>query len=129
MINEGRDEREGMDARDDQALWIWLGRQEPPAKVSPYFARRVLREVSLAEEPRAVRWWQSLRNVWPSGTFARRTALGSGLLSGACAALLLVVTHTGRTRRNRRVYRCHGRRWSPGPSQICPPLRPRRPRR
>ena len=85
-----------MEPEDDQALWTLLGGDASPAKVSPYFARRVLREVALAEEARAAGWWNRLRNALPNGAFARRAALGSGLLSGACAALLLVATHLER---------------------------------
>ena len=97
MTNEGRDQTEGMEPRDDQALWALLGQRRPTVEVSPYFARRVLREVALAEETRTVGWWGRLRGGWSRGTFARRAALGSGLLSGACATLLLVVAHSGQT--------------------------------
>ena len=55
--NSGNENTDGLDAGDDAALWDLLGRAEPP-KVGPYFARRVLREVSLQAESPAATWWQ-----------------------------------------------------------------------
>ena len=106
MSNDGRDETDGMDARDDQALWTLLGRQEPTPKASPYFARRVLREVTLAEERRADGWRRLWSRGWPGGVFGRRSALCSGVISGACATLLLVMVYRGQ---------------SPGPARGTPP--------
>ncbi len=69
MKNDGKSGNEGMnglDARDDAALWDLLGRAPTP-QVGPYFARRVLREVTLSEEacpaPAGVRWWQPM-SLW-----------------------------------------------------------------
>ena len=97
MTNDRRDEMDGMDARDDQALWDLLGRHQPTAKAGPYLSRRVLREVALAEERRAAGWWESLVSRLPRVGFGRRMALCSGVASGVCAALLLVLVHAGRT--------------------------------
>ena len=64
MSTESKDQPGGMDPGDDQALWKLLGRQEAPVKASPYFARRVLREVALAEERRGGGWAAGLRRFW-----------------------------------------------------------------
>lgn len=58
MSNEGKDDHPaGMDPRDDEALWQLLGRAKG-VEASPYFARRVLREVTLAgEAPHAAGGW------------------------------------------------------------------------
>ena len=95
MTTEDRDERDGMDPQADAALWTLLGRQEPPRRVSPYFARRVWREVALAEERHATGWWTRLRCVLPAPAFSRRTALWSGVLSGACAVGLFCLSEVG----------------------------------
>ena len=90
MITERKDEAGGMDPRDDKALWNLLGRQKPPVEASPYFARRVLREIALDEEGRGS-WFLRVRRfclptprhmaVW-SGAFAL------GLL---CLSVMLVI--------------------------------------
>lgn len=49
MSTEGKGGGQGMEPGDDEALWRLLGRARPP-EASPYFSRRVLREVALAEE-------------------------------------------------------------------------------
>ncbi len=65
MSTESKDQTGGMDPGDDEALWNLLGRQEAPVKASPYFARRVLREVALAEERRDGGGWSAgLRRFW-----------------------------------------------------------------
>ena len=60
MSNERKDTTDGLDPADDAALWRLLGRAREP-EVSPYFARRTLREVTLFEETRRgggrVRGW------------------------------------------------------------------------
>lgn len=78
-----------MDPRDDEALWNLLGRQEPPVKVSPYFARRVLREVALAEERRGG-WSLRLRRWWhlPS----RHAAAWSGAFALGVLCVSAVLT-------------------------------------
>ncbi len=87
MTTESKGETGGMDPGDDEALWTLLGRQEPPAKVSPYFARRVLRET--AGEPR-VGWWRRVRPVW---TFTpRHTAAWSGAFALGALCLSAVFT-------------------------------------
>lgn len=81
-----------MDPRDDEALWTLLSQSPSPAKPSPYFARRVLREVAFVEERRAADWTTRLRGRLPRVEFTRWTALWSGVLSGACAVVLLFVS-------------------------------------
>ena len=49
MSNARKDTTDGLDPADDEALWRLLGRARG-TEVSPYFARRVLREVTLFEE-------------------------------------------------------------------------------
>lgn len=93
MTTEGRDEKDGMDPADDQALWALLGRQELPTKVSPYFSRRVLREVTLAEERRATGWWTRVRGMFPVAVFSGRGMWWSGALSGLCALVLVCLAH------------------------------------
>ncbi len=92
MTTEGRDDKEGMDPQDDAALWALLGRQTPPAQPSPYFSRRVLRDVTLAQPSRAAGWWTGLRRVFPP-TFSRRTAVWSGVFSGGCALGLFCLSN------------------------------------
>ena len=48
MSNERKDTPDGLDPADDAALWRLLGRAREP-QISPYFSRRVLREVTLSE--------------------------------------------------------------------------------
>ena len=87
MTTESKGEAGGMDPRDDEALWALLGRQEPPTKAGPYFARRVLREIT--EEPRGG-WWQRARQIW---TLAPRyTAAFSGALALGVLCLSAVLT-------------------------------------
>ena len=97
MTTESKGEAGGLDPGDDEALWTLLGRQEPPAKASPYFARRVLREI--AEEPRGG-WWQRVRQVWtlsPRQTAAWSGAFALGVLC-LSAVLTLPLTHPTVTR-------------------------------
>lgn len=76
MITESRGQAGGLDPSDDEALWALLGRQEPPVNASPYFVRRVLRELP-GVPPGG--WWQRVRRVW---TFAPRyTAVCSGVFA------------------------------------------------
>lgn len=82
MNREDKDrDDEGMDLRDDEALWRLLGRHDA-GQVGPYFSRRVLREVKLAGESRASGWLR----LWP--TTPRYAALWSGVaaLALVCAA-------------------------------------------
>lgn len=67
MMTDGKPE-DLPSAEDDAALWRLLERAPRPGPVSPYFARRVLREVGTLEENRPAagpgapgwlaRWWQ-----------------------------------------------------------------------
>ena len=82
MSNERKDTTSGLDPADDAALWRLLGRAREP-QISPYFARRVLREVTLSEEvkrggrTRGWGWLAGLRGalrrpraaVWPGAVF------------------------------------------------------------
>ena len=70
MKNDGHSANEntdGLDAHGDAALWDLLGRADQP-KAGPYFARRVLREVSLHAEMRASSWWRLPRLAFLAGT-------------------------------------------------------------
>ena len=89
MKNDGKSGNEGMDgldARDDAALWDLLGRAPAP-QAGPYFARRVLREVALHEEAHpavaGVRWWQPA-SLW-------RTYRRLVFVAGAPVAALLLL--------------------------------------
>ena len=89
MTTEGKDETDGLDPRDDEALWSLLGRHEPPAKASPYFARRVLREVALDEQPQGG-WTARLRRFWTPTP--RHTAVWSGAFALGMLCLSAVLT-------------------------------------
>ena len=89
MTTEGKDETGGLDPGDDAALWSLLGRHEPPVKVSPYFARRVLREIAL-EEPPSGGWFGRLRGAW--SLLPRHTAVWSGALAFGMLCLSAVLT-------------------------------------
>ncbi len=77
----------------DAALWDLLGRARPPAPPSPYFARRVLREVAALEEGR-----REAREGGGWGALAaflglhRRPRL---LAAAAAGVALLALTGTG----------------------------------
>jgi hypothetical protein len=72
---------------NDQALWELLGRARR-IEASPYFARKVLREVESAPEP--VTWWQFfLRTIAPTAICAGIAVMalaGSGTKSQVVAA-------------------------------------------
>ena len=89
MSTEGKDETDGLDPRDDEALWNLLGRHEPPVKVSPYFARRVLREVALGEQSPAG-WSARWRRFWT--LTPRHTAVWSGAFALGVLCLSAVLT-------------------------------------
>lgn len=73
MSIEGKDARDGMEPEENDALWRLL-RRARGAEPSPYFSRRVLREVALLEDARGTgrarvsgwvaRWRQAWR--WPA---------------------------------------------------------------
>ena len=84
--NSGNENAEGLDARSDAALWNLLGRADQP-KAGPYFARRVLREVSLHTEAQvAARWWQPAA-LW---RVCRRLPRLAFVVGTPVAALLLL---------------------------------------
>ncbi len=87
MTTESKGETGGMDPGDDEALWALLGRQEPPAKAGPYFARRVLRQIT--EEPPGG-WWQRVWRVWSLAP--RHTAAWSGAFALGVLCLSAVLT-------------------------------------
>lgn len=89
MTTENKDEVAGIDPRDDEALWNLLGRQTPPVEASPYFARRVLREVAQAEERRG-HWGTVLRRFWT--LTPRHTAAWSGVFALGVLCLSAVLT-------------------------------------
>ena len=97
MTNDGRDEKDGMDPGDDDALWTLLGRQPAPTRPSPYFARRVLREVALAKQSRASGWRTWVRQRMQEAVFSWRTILCSGAFSAACVAVFLLVNRPAST--------------------------------
>jgi hypothetical protein len=67
---------------DDQELWDLLGQAAEP-KVSPYFARNVLREVRKARDWATFRGWLNPRRLIPVAGMA-----------GVMIAVLLVRLHT-----------------------------------
>lgn len=71
---------------EDEALWAVLGRAQRPVSPSPYFTRRVLREVALLEEAEPA--WQR----WLGGLLAGRRL---GVAAGATCALLLTAASVG----------------------------------
>ena len=85
--NSGNENADGLDARDDAALWDLLGRAEPP-KVGPYFARRVLREVSLQADLQAAPWWQPTA-LWRARRRLPRVAFVAGTPVAALCLLFL----------------------------------------
>ncbi len=74
-MKDGRDQDDF--ERDDAALWALMGKVPPPA-VSPYFARRVLRETVRLEEDGS-----------PLGRWLRRWSVPHPAWSGAFAAALV----------------------------------------
>ena len=84
-------------AEDDAALWRLLERAPQPKPVSPYFARRVLREVAALEQtepavaPPAPGW---LARLWQSWHGQAR-----GVFAGALAAVVLLAVGTNVTPR------------------------------
>ncbi len=108
MSNEGKDTTGGLDPADDAALWRLLGRARAP-EISPYFARRVLREVALAEEAkrgahtRGRGWLAGLRGVLRRP----RAAVWPGAV---CVAVfwvsVVLTTNTPRPGATRRPPRC-----------------------
>ncbi len=90
MNNESKTGSDGLDPKDDEALWDLLGWQAPPVKASPYFARRVLREVALAEERRGG-WAMFLRRFWlPTPRHAAAWS-GAFALGGLCLSAVLTI--------------------------------------
>ena len=79
-------------AEDDAALWGLLERAPRPKPVSPYFARRVLREVAALEEagpataPAAPGWLARLWQMWHGQA--------RGVFAGALGAVALLAVGT-----------------------------------
>jgi hypothetical protein len=71
-----------MKREDDQELWDLLGQSSAP-RISPFFARNVLREIRKPRNRSTLRWWHSLRRVIPAACMA-----------GALLAIVLLRTHT-----------------------------------
>ncbi len=83
------EDADGLDARADAALWDLLGHAARP-EAGPYFARRVLREVSLHEAAHPAgpgrHWWQPAA-LWRACRRLPRVAFVAG---APVAALLLL---------------------------------------
>ncbi|MBA2742907.1 MAG: hypothetical protein H0U43_01080 [Chthoniobacterales bacterium] len=69
---------------DDQELWDLLGKA-PPAAVSPFFARNVLREI------RQERGWRQTAFGW----LAPRWATAAAAALAVCIATAFLVSHNG----------------------------------
>jgi hypothetical protein len=54
---------------DDQELWDLLGQAAEP-KISPFFARNVLREVRQSDDRATLRGWLNLRRLIPTAAMA-----------------------------------------------------------
>jgi hypothetical protein len=67
---------------DDQELWDLLGRAAEP-KISPFFARNVLREVRQSSDWATLRRWLNLRRLIPAAGIA-----------GALLVVVLLQMHT-----------------------------------
>ena len=89
MSNERKEGTGGLDPREDEALWTLLGRARR-TEVSPYFSRRVLREVALAAEngTRRSGWLDGLRGAWR----LPRAAVWPGAVVVAALWLSVVLT-------------------------------------
>ncbi len=85
--HKGTSQEEG-----DDALWHLLERAPRPTPVSPYFARRVLREVGALEGCRPTLGGMS---NWLARTWQAWRQQGRGALAGALAALVLLVAGAG----------------------------------
>jgi hypothetical protein len=67
---------------DDQELWDLLGQAAEP-RISPFFSRKVLREIRKPGDWATLRGWLPLRRLIPAGG-----------LAGALIAVLLLRMHT-----------------------------------
>ena len=91
MMTEGQPEDQPA-AEDDAALWSLLERAPRPKAASPYFARRVLREVAALEEagpvtePTAPGWLVRLWQTWHGQA--------RGVFAGALGAVALLAVST-----------------------------------
>jgi hypothetical protein len=59
---------------DDQQLWDLLGQAEEP-KISPFFARNVLREIRQPDKRTTLRGWFNLRRLIPATGLAAALAV------------------------------------------------------
>ncbi len=88
MTGDSKHEETPREGEGDDALWRLLDHAPRPRPVSPYFARRVLREVALAgARPDHGGFPGWLARLWPSG---RRMAF-----AGALGAVALLAIGTG----------------------------------
>ena len=71
-----------MKREDDQELWDLLGQSSAP-RISPFFARNVLREIRKPRDRATLRWWLNLRRVIPAACMA-----------GALFAIVFLRMHT-----------------------------------
>ncbi|MEY5012153.1 MAG: hypothetical protein RLZZ253_3292 [Verrucomicrobiota bacterium] len=87
-----------MNPNEDPELWNLLGKARDP-KVSPYFARNVLRALrSELEHPAPQSLWERIQ-VWVSLP-NRRVSLGvAGLMAALCLSSVLLLPSTRETRR------------------------------
>jgi hypothetical protein len=67
---------------DDQELWDLLGRAAEP-KISPFFARNVLRKIRRPSDWTTLRGWLNLRRLIPAAGMA-----------GALIVVVILQTHT-----------------------------------
>ncbi|MEY2562514.1 MAG: hypothetical protein QOH88_707 [Verrucomicrobiota bacterium] len=74
-----------MDRDDDKKLWDLLGHAAEP-KVSPFFARNVIREVRQPARAKAARGWFGFRGLIPATGLAIALALAVFLRSQAPVA-------------------------------------------
>ena len=92
MTTDGKHEETSLGEDEDAALWALLERAPRPKPVSPYFARRVLREVAALAADRStaepVSGW--LTRVWRSWHGQSR-----GVFAGALGAVALLAAGAG----------------------------------
>jgi hypothetical protein len=107
-MKDGKDNLSHPIEQEDEALWQLLGRAKAPT-VSPYFSRRVLREVATLEEKRGLtamlaRFWQ--RTLDATLRMPRATYSGGALAAAlVCAISVALLPHDGATPGQMRVAR------------------------
>ena len=95
MMTDGKPEETAHPApeEDDAALWSLLERAPRPGPVSPYFARRVLREVAALEEAKPAPVEGALG--WPVRLWRAWHGQARGVLAGALGAVVLLAVGAG----------------------------------